>query len=194
MVATKIRSFLLILTMVALAGCTPSTMLVGSHGDVQRCSAYGWGLGGIGMAMLIHSSCVSDLKKIGYVELPNVIIGIDAAWDEKYPHRLTQVVDPAESAGIKEGDLLISIDGKAIKTATDLMRILSSKNPGDNVSVLIEREGSDPATSALAVGQAVSPRKEIPDVKPGAQSSIHGGVDIGGTRRRLIIVVNLIAR
>ena len=96
------------------------------------------------MAQLIHSSCVSDLKRIGYWEMPSVWLGIYARWGEEYPFRLTQVRDPAESAGIKVGDLLISIDGMAIRDAVDLAKVLSSKNPGDSVSVLIEREDSDP--------------------------------------------------
>ena len=132
------------LLMLFLAGCAPSTMLVGPRGSVQRCSAYGWGWGGIAMAQLIHSSCVSDLKRIGYWEMPSVWLGIYARWGEEYPFRLTQVRDPAESAGIKVGDLLISIDGMAIRDAVDLAKVLSSKNPGDSVSVLIEREDSDP--------------------------------------------------
>ena len=47
----------------------------------------------------------------------------------------------AAAAGIREGDIILSVDNVAIKKFSDLTGYLESKRPEDEVNVLIQREG-----------------------------------------------------
>lgn len=53
------------------------------------------------------------------------------------------VVDqsPAAAAGIARGDVIVSLDGSAVDSATDVARAVRERNPGDVVAVGIERGG-----------------------------------------------------
>jgi hypothetical protein len=48
---------------------------------------------------------------------------------------------PAEEAGLREGDLLIELDGTTIDTIHDFQAVLAAHAPGDTVSVKYVREG-----------------------------------------------------
>ncbi len=48
---------------------------------------------------------------------------------------------PAERAHLTAGDILLSIDGEEITGLKDLMVILSQKNPGDKVEIVVQRKG-----------------------------------------------------
>lgn len=47
---------------------------------------------------------------------------------------------PAQKAGIKEGDVIISIDGSKIKAVRDVLSIVGTKKPGDTVNVTVFRD------------------------------------------------------
>lgn len=49
---------------------------------------------------------------------------------------------PAEQAGIKAYDRIVSVDGTEISSYSDLSAILNKKSVGDTVEVVIERDGS----------------------------------------------------
>ena len=49
----------------------------------------------------------------------------------------------AKEAGLKEGDRIISIDGKEIEDKTDLISRVRKYNVGDKVTLVIERDGSE---------------------------------------------------
>ena len=128
-----------------LAGCmiSPSTLLVNEEGNVQRCSAYGYGLDGAPMAQQIHDSCVNDFRKLGYVELPEVIWGVRSQMKEK--KLVVLEVKPASSAelsGILAGDIIEEIDGIKIKSNTQIDKYLLTKKGRDKISVKISRNGN----------------------------------------------------
>jgi putative serine protease PepD len=50
---------------------------------------------------------------------------------------------PAEQAGIQNGDVIKSIGGKQVQTSDDLAAIIAAYKPGDKVSVVLTRGGSD---------------------------------------------------
>ena len=51
---------------------------------------------------------------------------------------------PADKAGIKRGDILISIDGQKIKDAKGgLAEIINKKKVGEKVKILLWREGEN---------------------------------------------------
>jgi serine protease Do len=49
---------------------------------------------------------------------------------------------PAEKAGIKAGDVILSVDGKDVNAANEIQTIIAEHKPGDVVSVKIFRGGS----------------------------------------------------
>ncbi len=49
---------------------------------------------------------------------------------------------PAQAAGIMRGDVIVSIDGQTIVSASDVAQTVRSLRPGDTVEVIFERDGS----------------------------------------------------
>ncbi len=64
---------------------------------------------------------------------------------------------PAEKAGIKAGDVILSVDGKAVERSTQLPGIISTIKPGSDTKLEVWR---DKSTKTLAV--RVEPRDEEP--------------------------------
>jgi serine protease Do len=50
---------------------------------------------------------------------------------------------PADKAGLKPGDVVRAVDGKAVETSPDLSHRISSKGPGTTVGLEIMRDGAD---------------------------------------------------
>ncbi len=48
---------------------------------------------------------------------------------------------PAEKAGIKSGDVIVSFDGKAVEDEHELPQIVASTKPGSKVDVVVVRDG-----------------------------------------------------
>jgi len=48
---------------------------------------------------------------------------------------------PASKGGIKDGDVILKVNGKKIKTAQDLKEIMKKKGIGEEVTLLVLREG-----------------------------------------------------
>lgn len=99
----------------------------------------------------IVQKVVSDLKEFGDVQraLLNVRIGtVDAETAKKY--NLDKIegvfigeVQPggaAEQAGIKDNDVIISVDGVAVNSSAELQEQISKHRPGDKVVLVIKRE------------------------------------------------------
>lgn len=49
---------------------------------------------------------------------------------------------PAKKSGVKNGDVLVKVDGKMIEDFEALRAVLSRKSPGDKVSLLVSRDGA----------------------------------------------------
>ncbi len=78
---------------------------------------------------------------------------------------INQVVadGPAGTAGIREGDIVVTLDGKQIRTGTDLPYYVGLLSPGATVDVEIVREGQSQVVS-MTVG--MRPRAELSEVLP----------------------------
>jgi putative serine protease PepD len=48
---------------------------------------------------------------------------------------------PADRAGIKPGDIIIEIDGKAVDTADEAIITVRSRNVGDKIKIKFKRQG-----------------------------------------------------
>ena len=58
---------------------------------------------------------------------------------------------PAEKAGLKPGDVVVTADGRAIEDSSALSRYIASKAPGSTVRLQILRNGA-PSTMSLTLG------------------------------------------
>jgi S1-C subfamily serine protease len=59
---------------------------------------------------------------------------------------------PAAQTGMKEGDVIVSIDGKAINSTEDVSKVLSELDPGDSVALeVVDRSG--PRRITVKVGR-----------------------------------------
>lgn len=55
---------------------------------------------------------------------------------------------PAEKAGIQVGDIIVSVDGEGVESSSDLREIVSSREPGDEVTVKLVRQGKEVSVRA----------------------------------------------
>jgi S1-C subfamily serine protease len=120
---------------------------------------------GVGFAIPINliARIVPQLIAKGKVIRPE--IGISRVYQTEHGLLVAQLTPtgPAEKAGLKgpqttrkrrgpfvfnqvdrnTADLIIEVDGKAIKTADDFLSIIESKNPGDSVVLTVVRDGKE---------------------------------------------------
>ncbi|OEJ98572.1 serine protease [Flavivirga aquatica] len=100
----------------------------------------------------IASKVVEDLLKYGAVQrgmLGVTIRTMDGHLAKEKDIELTQGVyvekaaedSAADKAGIKDGDIILSIDDKKVLTSPMLQGIIAEKRPGDKVTVTVIRDG-----------------------------------------------------
>ena len=137
------RSRLLVVALL-LAGCaTPSTTLVNQDMEAIRCSATGRGHSGTPLELANRDRCVRELKRMGYVELPDVVLGIKPVFTGAVPS-VQEVItgSPADKAGIKPGDVIRSMGGRQVQSFNDFVDALSSRRAGDTLPMIVQRGGA----------------------------------------------------
>jgi len=124
--------------------------------------------GNIGIGFSIPSNMakkvIKDLKEEGRVVRGHIGVSIyelpDAQakdWELPEGGILVWKVEndtPADKAGLKKYDLIIAIDGKRVKTSTELRTIIANRSPGDTIELTIYR-GKE--KKKVKVGIAESP-------------------------------------
>ena len=108
---------------------------------------------------------VIEDKKISKIEEKGAFLGIYMEdLDKKmikeidYPKStgvlITGIVDdsPAEEAGLKEDDVIYTIAGRKVSDSKELSKLIGSKEPGDEVKVVVYRDGKK-KTFDLALGE-----------------------------------------
>jgi len=84
------------------------------------------------------------------------VVGVDTAVLDRFGISATsgafvQTVSPdsgAAAAGMQAGDVIIGVDGRRIRTASDVGQAVKVKNPGDTIQVTIERNGDQQTITA----------------------------------------------
>jgi serine protease Do len=127
---------------------------------------------GIGFAIPINmaKSILADLKTKGKVTRGWLGISVqdiseDIAKNLNYKTRGGAIVsdvfkgDPADQAGIKTGDIVIEINGKAIKDTHALLLTIAALHVGENVSIKVIRDGKE-----MMFTVKVSERKERQEI------------------------------
>ncbi len=112
------------------------------------------GNNGVGFAIPVDmvKEVASKLIKYGKIQRGYMGVSIrdlDSSLKEVYNHKEGAVVldvvqgSAADKAGIKRGDLIYEVDGKKIKNASQLQRIIGSYAPHQKITVKIERDKKD---------------------------------------------------
>ena len=108
---------------------------------------------GIGFAIPSNTvkSVVEQLMKSGKVS--HAYLGVQTQ-DASNGAQVAQVTasSPAAQAGLQQGDVIRSIDGKAVGSASALSSVVDEHKPGDTVQLKIVRNGSE-KTLSVKLGQ-----------------------------------------
>ena len=117
---------------------------------------------GIGFAISINyaKSIADQLVEDGRVSHPslgvnfvplNPAIALQLGADEGTKGAAIAAVEPgsaAAEAGLRSRDIIIAVDGKAVKQESDLPRLISQKKPGDRVELTVLRDGREQKLNA----------------------------------------------
>lgn len=81
-------------------------------------------------------------------ERPPVMLGVAVSTNDDEIAKGLVIEDvnedgPADKAGIKAGDRILSIEKKGVNTLTDLRAMLKAHKPGDKVDVTVDRDGQE---------------------------------------------------
>ena len=120
----------------------------------------------IGFALSIDSirSLVEDLSAGRQASAARPVLGVETvgvtdinpAVAERYGVTATsgafiQKVSPdsgAAAAGLQEGDVIVSIDGRRIRSAADVGQVVRAMQPGDTIEITWERQGQEQSGTA----------------------------------------------
>jgi serine protease Do len=150
--------------------------LVNVHGDVIGInsaieSPTGYNAGyGFAVPIDLARSVMNEIIKTGHVE--RVALGLsvhDASSDDAAYAGLKNIGgvlvedysspnSAAEKAGVKPGDVIVSVDGKAVDYVAQLQQSIAFRKPGDVVSLEVARKGGQRATVRVPL-QAVDGAK-----------------------------------
>jgi serine protease Do len=98
-----------------------------------------------GMAVAIPMDVVkkvaSEIRDKGKVQRGWIGLSIGQNEDDRIEVVGVDGESPAELAKLKEGDLILALDGKEIESASMLASEIRKRKPGDDVTVRVERDG-----------------------------------------------------
>lgn len=90
---------------------------------------------------------------------------------------------PAERAGIRQGDVILSIDGDRVDRAGDLQQEVAERSPGDEVTVTYVRDGEQREVD-VELGQTELPDLTAPE-EPSADAVERLGLGLGAITPQL---------
>ncbi len=77
---------------------------------------------------------------------------------------------PAQEVGLRQGDVIYSVDGTVVHSPNSLQNLIAQKSPGDRVTVRIYRDGS-PRDVQIRLGEAPLTPVEEPTAAPPAPAA-----------------------
>ena len=91
---------------------------------------------------------------------------------------------PAEEAGIKRGDVIVAVDGKTVESTSEVVRLVSAKEPGSTVKLTVLRNGKEMTLNAKLADRSQYVLKEA------SETEEHGGKSEEPNERKLGISVD----
>lgn len=88
--------------------------------------------------------------------------------------------EPAAKAGLKDGDVIIAVDGRNIEDSAALLRAIADKQPGTKATLTVLRDGKS-MTFTVTLGE----RKAISETRPAGSKSSSEDAQLGVTVRTL---------
>jgi S1-C subfamily serine protease len=82
-----------------------------------------------------------------------------AEWETVFPESygvvITRVLPdtPAAAAGLQEGDRILTVGGQELDSESDLAELVTAYEPGDTVTLEIERPGEEPLEVSVELGE-----------------------------------------
>lgn len=148
---------------------------------------------GFAIPINIAKSVVDDLKQYGevkrgylgvYIAPVDPITAKGVGLDKPHGVFITSVMEgsAAEEAGIVEGDVVLSVDGKAVNQPNELQAMVGTHNPGETVKLNIWRDKKN-KTIKVKLQERTSDSEE-PD-KPQKEDSAKEIADLGMQIRNL---------
>jgi len=148
----------------------PLVNLAGEVIGITSAKVANIGIEGMGYAISIHTAIpiIQELITKGYVVRPWLGVGLRTV-DQRLARRfdlgvdrgvlITQVApgSPAVSAGLQEGDIIVSIDGIETTTVVDLTRILHTSKIGQQIKIDLWRKNVKNTTEAVLAESPPAP-------------------------------------
>jgi serine protease Do len=107
------------------------------------------------LGVSVQNASANDAAYVGLPEIRGVLVQ-DFTEDS-----------PARKAGVQQGDIIISVDGKPVEYVGQLQQQVGFRKPGDEVKVEVARKGGVRKTLEVKLQAVSSPR----DVATGGESS-----------------------
>jgi serine protease Do len=100
---------------------------------------------GIGFAIPseIAARIVTDLRDKGRIERGWLGVSVQELQTPGVGIAGVERTGPAARAGLRPGDVVLSVDGTKVETARELIRVVARKPPGASVSLAVRRQGRD---------------------------------------------------
>jgi len=129
--------------------------VIGINSAIASTATEGTQAGSVGLGFAIPSNqvrrTVEELIATGKATYPVVGIMLDPTNQGEGVLVATEVEgqpgvvagSPADKAGIKGGDVITKIDGRAITRSDDLVVAIRAKAPGDTVTLTVKRDGKE---------------------------------------------------
>lgn len=151
------KNFTLIQTDAAINSGNSGGALVNSKGEVigiNTLKMSGTGIEGMGFAIPINSTKTIYEQLIEFKTVKRPYIGITGINLDEATAKANNLVigiyvrsvedfSAAQKADIRNGDVIIAVDGKSIKTMDELNEIKNSHNIGDTITLKINRNGTE---------------------------------------------------
>ena len=140
------RTYNLLQTDAAINSGNSGGALINQYGEVIGINSVKLsttGVEGMGFAIAISEAkpIIDDLKNEGYVTgRPLVGISIQETMYGMFVADVTEG-SGAEKAGLAVGDIIVSVDGKKVKTTDEINEIRDKKKPGDFMLFKVVHEG-----------------------------------------------------
>src|SRR3954453_5955500 len=156
--------------------------VIGVNSQIETSGSSSGGEGGnVGIGFAIPSntvkSVVEQLMKSGKVS--HAYLGVQSQ-DASNGAKVAQITagSPAAQAGLQQGDVIQSVDDKAVNGASGLVAIVDEHKPGDTVQLKVSRNGSE-KTLSVKLGQRPNSAQTSADTQDPQQQQAPG---LGGGR------------